>query len=312
LLPQTEALKSDNIIFAEWSAEEVFGYFFKLIFSDATASSAYRDIAKDFGIDSQLIDTTVKNLETKNDQFSLLSLAEMEPLLQVVFGKDTNGLGRPWDYFKKEMSNADYTANPQLFINIFRNAVDKALSSAESNITEIISPRIYTSAKVRDTAANELFENLVKDPYCNALAKFQYVVLSAKNGNYRYKSLDENKFEALINETSTQINPHDYGHNKEDLINMIFANGIMTANQTTKGKSFVFAPLYWFPWGLQDDDEDPDLKKVETIGKIIKDVGGSAIGAGFKEFGVAATAVGSAVSMASEIAKMISKLSNKK
>ena len=93
---------------------------------------------------------------------------------------------------------------------------------------------------------------------------------------------------------------------------MIFANGIMTANQTTKGKSFVFAPLYWFPWKLQDDDEDPGLQKAETIGKIIKDVGDSAIGAGFKEFGVAATAVGSAVNMATDIAKLISNLSKKK
>ena len=313
LLPQTNALKSDNIISTEWTTGEVFGYFFKLIFSDPAASSAYRDIAKYFGIDSQLIDTTIKHLETNNAQFSLLSQAEIEPLLQVVFGKDTNGLGRPWDYFKKELSNADYTANLQLFINILNgNAVDNALASTESNITEIISPRFYTSEDIRKAAADELFGNLVKDPYCNALAKFQYVVLSAKNGNYRYKSLDENKFEALINETSTQINPHDYGHNKEDLINMIFANGIMTANQTTKGKSFVFAPLYWFPWKLQDDDEDPDLKKVETIGKFIKDIGDSAFGAGFKEFGAASSAVGSAVGMASEIAKMIYKLSKKK
>ena len=312
LLPQIEALKSDSIISMEWSTEEVFSYFFKLIFSDSTTNSAYWNIAKDFGIDSQYIAATAKYLETNNNQFKVPSQTEIEPLLQVVFGKDTNGLGRPWDYFKKELSNADYTANPQLFINIFRNAVDKALSSAESNITEIISPRFYTSENIRKEAANELFENLVKDPYCKALAEFQYVVFSAQNGKYRYKSLDGNKFEALINETATQINPHDYGHNKEDLINMIFANGIMTANQTTKGKSFVFAPLYWFPWGLQDDDEDPDLKKVETIGKIIKDVGDSAIGAGFKEFGVAATAVGSAVNMATDIAKLISNLSKKK
>ena len=306
-------LSPNNIISMEWSTEEVFSYFFKLIFSDPVASSAYQDIAKDFGIDSQLIDSTVKHLETSNNQFSLLSQAEIEPLLQVVFGKDTNGLGRPWDYFKKELSNADYTTNLQLFINTLnRNAVDKALANAAFNITEIINPRIYTSGYVRAIAAKKLFGDLVKDPYCKALAEFQYVVLSAENGKYRYKSLDENKFEELINETTSQIDSSDYGHKKEDLINMIFANGIMTANQTTKGKSFVFAPLYWFPWGLRDDEEDPDLKKVENLGKFIKDVGNSAIGAGLKEFGTAATAVGSAVSMASEIAKMISKLSNKK
>lgn len=324
LLPQAEALKSDNIIFAEWSAEEVFGYFFKFIFSDPAASSAYWNIAKDFGIDSQYIATTAKYLETNNNQFSNLSQAEIEPLLQVVFGKDTNGLGRPWDYFKKELSNADYTTNLQLFINILnRNSIDKALAVAEANITEIISPRIYASANVRAVAAKELFGNLVKDPYCKALAVFQYIVLSAKNGKYRYKSLDENKFEELINETSTQINPYDYGHNKEDLINMIFANGIMTANQTTKGKSFVFAPLYWFPWGLQDEDEkseggsksndeDPELKKIASVSKFIEGVGNSAIDAGYKDLGIPFIATASAVNIATDIAKLISKLNNKK
>jgi hypothetical protein len=72
---------------------------------------------------------------------------------------------------------------------------------------------------------------------------------------------------------------------------MIFGNGIMITNQTTKGNSFVFAPTYWFPWGLQDEDEknNDELK-------------------GNDEF----IAEYSAVNIATDIAKMISSLNNKK
>ena len=89
----------------------------------------------------------------------------------------------------------------------------------------------------------------------------------------------------------------------------------------------MFAPLYWFPWGLQDEDEksedgsknndeDPELKKIENVSKFIEGVGNSAIGAGLKEFGAASIAVGAAVgsvvNIATDIAKLISKLNNKK
>ncbi|OWV13936.1 KGGVGR-motif variant AAA ATPase [Fibrobacter sp. UWB5] len=327
LLPQIESLNTDlqsnNIINMEWSIEEVFGYFFKLIFSDPTTGSAYWNIARKLGIDPQYIANTEKIFETNNNQFKDLSQAEMIPLLQVFFGKDTLGLGRPWDYFKKELSNADNTANLQLFINIYRYAIGTAIATAESNITEIISPTIYASKRVRTNAATTLFYELVNDKFCKSLQTFQSAILFGGKGMYLYKSLDENKFENLINETTIRIDASEYGHKKEDLINMIFANGIMAINQTTKGKSFVFAPLYWFPWGLKDVDEksndnlkirnkNSEFDQIANISKFIEGVGNVATGAGLKEFGTAATAVGSAVSMASEIAKMISKLSNKK
>ena len=50
-----------SIIHIEWTIGEVFGFFFKLIFSDKNASEAYWAIAKKVSID----DSYIKN--TKND-----------------------------------------------------------------------------------------------------------------------------------------------------------------------------------------------------------------------------------------------------
>ncbi|ACX73710.1 hypothetical protein FSU_0496 [Fibrobacter succinogenes subsp. succinogenes S85] len=326
-------LSPNNIISTEWTIEEIFGYLFKLIFSDQRASSAYWDIAKNFGIDPQYIADTEKAFKTNNNQLKVLSQAEMEPLLQVFFGKDTQGLGKPWDYFKKELSNADYTTNLQLFINIlYHNAIDKSLAIAKSNITEIISPAIYTSTEVRAYAAKMLFEKLAEDQFCKNLANFQHAVFFADNGLYRYKSLDTNKFDNLINTVCEQNKFLDFGSTKENLINAIFSNGIMTINNTTKGDIFVFAPLYWYPWGLQEvsfESKNKTIKKNDEYFEYKDELASNnadaakkaiiasnaalmALGLGSIFGGPVVASVASAAVIATSIAKMISKINSKK
>lgn len=327
LLSQLENLNTElspnNIINIEWSIEEVFGHLFKLIFSDPAASAAYWALAETFNINSQYIDETARLFKDHHNQFKKLSQTEMEPLLRIFFGEDTKKFGKPWDYFKKELSNADSTINLQAFINILnKNAVDKALAVAESDISEIISPQIYTSTEVRTFAVTELFKSHMTDTFSKDLIEFQYVVLFEKGGAYRYKSLDGIKFENLINETCKRLNIPNTGKHKALLINSIFANGIMTMKHTTKGDVYVFAPLYWFAWGLQDEPFE-NKKNIEYIKKdeplknesgaanaqIIGGIIGGVIGA---IAGNPIVAAASVVTLATGIVKNLNKLDGKK
>ncbi len=252
---RTDLLKFslNNILNLEWSVEEVFGWFFKQVFSDSAANEACWALAKEFCTDSQYISYVKRIFENNDNQFNILSQAEMEPLVQVFFGKSTEKYGSPWDYFRKEISNADYSANLQAFINIFnRNAVKTALATAETNITEIISPTIYTAAEVRQLATRVLLENMAQDSYSNVLLDFQNVVFNAHNDWLRCKSLNDEQFEGLIEITCNHNSSLDY-ISKDDLISLIFANGIMDMVHTTKGNVYRFAPLYWSSWSLQDE-----------------------------------------------------------
>ena len=331
-------LSSTNVVNMEWSIEEIFGYFFKLVFSDSTAGAACWNLAKCFNVDSQYIADTKEIFEANDCQFKKLSQSEIEPLIRVFFGEDTKKYGKPWDYFKKELSNADHTVNLQAFINILnKNAVDKALAMAEFDVTEIISPDIYTSTDVRTLAVTELFKTYTTDLFCKDLVEFQYVVLFEKAGIFRYKSLDGIKFESLINEICKRLDVSNTGNYKTRLISLIFANGIMSMEHTTIGDVFNFAPLYWFPWGLQDElsdddaihgnkalderlaremewesykDREEERKARESSNDLIK-IGAAAVAAGalgLSGFGVPVVAAASALSIAPIIAKKLLKM----
>ncbi|MDY6387113.1 MAG: AAA family ATPase [Fibrobacter sp.] len=260
---------SRNTLNLEWSIEEVFGYFFKQVFSDSATSEKCWILAKELCTDSQYISYVQKVFEENNNQFNILSQAEMEPLVQVFFGKSTERYGSPWDYFRKETSNADYSANLQAFINILnKNAVKAALASAETDVTEIISPSIYTATDVRQLATQVLFENMTHGKYNKVLIDFQNIILRHKKW-LGYKSLNDEQFEALIDNTYRRQSTLDRSLPKKELILLIFANGIMNMVHTTKGNVYRFAPLYWFSWGLQDEKtENDDIVYISSLEKL--------------------------------------------
>lgn len=257
-----------NIINIEWSIGEVFGYFFKLIFTDELASQAYWCIAEKLSLDFQYIASIKKTFAENSNQFKSLNSAEMNPIVQIFFGKEVRvgaaRLGRPWDYFEKELANADRSAiSLRPFINTMdRNAVDKALAKTEAFVHEIISSEIYASKSVRDDTTEKYFNDLARDAFSKDLFKFKEVIRTAGGENFRYKSLDEHKFEELMSKTFVRIGDESAvikGVN--DLKNLIFANGIMAEHITTKGRYYRFAPIYWYAWGLSNSEIDVDVKK---------------------------------------------------
>lgn len=224
----------NSIIHIEWSIGEVFGFFFKLIFSNQDASNAYWAIAEKVGIDSNYIKNTKKSFERfPRNQFKSLNAAEMKPLIDVFFGKKvmgTSSLGTPWDYFEKELANADNTAiSLRPFINTMdSNAVDKALAKTERYVQNgIISPEIYASKAVREETTEKYFADLTQDAFSKDLLRFKEVIRTSVGEQFRYKSLTEKQFEELIELTFSRISDSEVVKTPADLKQLIFANGIM-------------------------------------------------------------------------------------
>ena len=260
-----------SIIHIEWSLGEVFGYFFKLIFSRPKASKAYWEIADRVGMDRSYISNTRKSFERfPKNQFKSLTQAEMSPIIRVFFGSQVNvhdaKLGNPWDYFGKELANADNTAiSLRPFINTMdSNAVDKALVQADRHVKALISPEIYASKEVRETTTERYFADLTQDAFSKDLLRFREIIRAAGGKPYRYKSLTERQFEELLSQTFERIvnsGGSEVVKTVEDLKRLIFANGIMAERITKDGRYFTFAPIYWYSWGLENSDREKKEKK---------------------------------------------------
>lgn len=258
----------NSIVHIEWSIGEVFGFFFKLIFSDEKASDAYWAIAKKVNIDENYIKNT-QNSFTKfpENQFKSLSSAEMTPIIRVFFGNQVRvgvvTLGTPWEYFEKELSNADNTAiSLRPFINTLNsNAVDKALADTKKYVRSIIPSEIYASKSVRDETTEKYFADLTQDAFSKDLLRFKEVIRTSVGEKFRYKSLTEAQFEELIATTFDRIVESEVVKTQDDLKRLIFANGIMAEKITTKGRYYRFAPIYWYTWGLENSALEKEKEK---------------------------------------------------
>ena len=270
----------NSIIHIEWSIGEVFGFFFKLIFSNKNASEAYWAIAKKVGIDSNYIKNTKASFtKFPQNQFKDLSIAQMKLIIEVFFGKIVKvgviTLGSPWEYFEKELSNADNTAiSLRPFINTLNsNAVDKALAKTERYVQNgIISSEIYASKSVREDTTEKYFADLTQDAFSKDLLRFKEVIRTSVGEKYRYKALTESQFEELISITFERIVESPVVKAPDDLKRLIFANGIMAEKITTKGRYYRFAPIYWYSWGLVNSALEKEEKKRTAKTEMIKDL----------------------------------------
>lgn len=272
----------NSIIHIEWSIGEVFGFFFKLIFSNENASKAYWAIAEKVGIDPNYIKNTKASFaKFPQNQFKDLSIAQMKLIIEVFFGKIVKvgviTLGSPWEYFEKELSNADNTAiSLRPFINTLNsNAVDKALAKTERYVQNVISSEIYASKSVREETTEKYFADLTQDAFSKDLLRFKEVIRTSVGEKYRYKALTEAQFEDLIALTFDRIVESPVVKAPDDLKRLIFANGIMAEKITTKGRYYRFAPIYWYSWGLVNSalekEEKKKASKTETTEVLVEE-----------------------------------------
>lgn len=267
----------NNIISLEWTIGEIFGYFFKLVFSSEKAAEAYWAIAKKVQINSDYIRITKTTFENNNNQFKTFDKPSMDLLINVFFGKEVNPqgahLGRPWDYFKNTLANADGTSiSLRPFINTLAgNAIEEALSTPIRYVKEILSPEIYASRQVRINTSNTYFYDLTQDEFSQDLQELQVLINSEAGKPFRYKELNETQFKEMLAIILSRLTSSTVVKSEDDFKKMLYANGIMAEKPTPGGKYYRFAPLYWYGWGLANSSSNtadsahiPNPKKVKT------------------------------------------------
>lgn len=258
---------SANKISIEWTIEEVFSYFFKLLFVNKISKAAFWQIAlyKAHSINKIDKERVERELEENNNQFKTLVYGNMKNYVTTFFGKivspyGNSNLGEPWDYFKKELSNAEGQISLRPFVNMLTtsspngNVVSQAKKVTSKYIQCIISPEIYANKDIRINAAKQYFDDLTQDDFSKGLILFRDFLYSDEGSEYRYKILSETKTYEILEKVVDLYKDElrDTVTSKEELLRLLEANGIMAMKPGRGTKDFVFAPMYIYAWGLKN------------------------------------------------------------
>ena len=215
-----------------------------------------------------------KAIENGLGQFPTFDEASLKPLVEIFFGREVNPqkahLGRPWQYFEKQLSNAAGKISMRLFINTLTcDVIEKGLENSNPHVTEVISPDLYASREVRIKVAESYFNDMAsEEDFTDDLQKLREYINSENGKEYRKKVLSELEFNTMINNIISQYRNDLHAiETQAEFVQLIYASGLMKEIYKRGHKVYRFSPMFEYPWGLVGKSIEDDE---ENAGKIQK------------------------------------------
>ncbi len=300
----------DNTIEIEWTPDEIYAYFFKLVFAKDSAKKAFFELAKRY---NQYPVKYLRDIEIKTEKNHQPDIEKniIYVLLNTFFGNEIlsptkTPLGSPYDFFYLNFSNANGTMVLRPFLKMMKESVKNGLenilpnylessrknhtSKPESIYPEFIQNPPYTpvlhycyttNAEIRITVMEDHFSDLTAEGYDNIKTTITYIKSLDKNNKYKRKRLTYLEMEDLLNEIIKLPKFKTTSDSVGDLESALIANGII--EKIDRLKVFHFAAMYSYWLGLQNLDKNSMHQKAKNLkmsqkgqGKIIhiKDNGG--------------------------------------
>ena len=256
-LNNKQELKSQSISI-EWSQEEIFAFFFKILFAKSKSEfynvmNALQDIPS-----KQILN--VKQASGNDNQVPLDKLY-LKPLVDTFFGKWADGrdskslkYGESYDWFYKNLKNADDTISLRPFIDLLNESITYYFkSNSDRNIKPILSSFYYANSHARKYAVKRHFEDLAEEEgNKDLLIIFDYIDKEAPLA-LRKQSLKKGEFESLIANVIKKYNETLDNKSIEALRDLLIVNGIISVYTKPGGyTSYNFALLYKYYLGLSN------------------------------------------------------------
>jgi len=255
----------NNIINIEWSREEVYSYFFKLIFANKQSKIALFEFMSLIDrYDKIFINNAKNHLEKSNNQLKLFR-NEIEPFMTSFFGKDvksyTGGfLGKTFDWFYFNLTNADQQSiSLRPFINLVNGAIDDAIKDPFIDVQMIIHLKHYASRENRDNAVTQHFDDLIREDFNRDLATI-FTYLKEKGTGYKKIFLYKSELNMLLKEVLDYYFNTLESKTTDELKEILISNGIIYENIKPNENIFYFAQLYKYWLGLSSRKYDPKRK----------------------------------------------------
>lgn len=254
-LTNKESLESQAINL-EWTKDELFAFFFKVIFAYSQRSFLkYSDIT---GSLSELKKKEIIQKLNKPNSYNQLSPEEylLRPLVEVFFGKyaGQDGLyGEMYDWLYSNLQNADGTISLRPFLDLIKYAIDKQYEKPELNYSysPILSYKCF-NADVREKAVERHFKDLAEEEGNENLRTLIYDIRNDRvPKELKLSPISQSDFEILLR---TIIGQHDElkAVSLIELEEILKLNGILFVGHVSGGeKKYTFAYLYKYYLGLR-------------------------------------------------------------
>ena len=265
-LTNKQQLKNRAILI-EWSQDELFALFFKTVFS--TSKTEFFDLMDAY---QDFPPNKIKIIQDKLDKDNQIPLesAYLKPLVETFFGKwadynNTPRYGECYDWFYRNLKNADNTISLRPFLDLVRGAITNYFSRLENSSKydkPILSSFYFSVPEVRKAAVDRHFKDLANEEGNGDLIKvFDYIQREAP-AELRKSFLIKREFETLLRKVIETYKGKLDNRSIDDLRNLLEVNGIVSMRATPGGyTNYSFALLYKYYLGLRNKSLLTVIKK---------------------------------------------------
>ncbi len=239
----------------EWSIDELYAFFLKLVFS--TTENSFFEYSKKY-LDHDFIDSARKKMEKKNS-LSQLPAEEfyLKPFINIFFGlpqnQQRNG-STAYEWIYANLKNADKTISLRPFLDLVRLAIENGMQNCnalDSDDYPILST-LCINYEVRRAAVENHFKDLAKEEGNEVLSQIISDIRDDKVSNsFKILSMSQRDFEELMLSIKRR---HQFLSEVglEEMIATLLSNGIVFVKFIPGGRKwFSFAYLYKYFLGLR-------------------------------------------------------------
>lgn len=244
----------------EWKKEEIFSYFFRLILNDVSKNKIL-EIMQLYNYDSPELLNMCKQSLQSYDKYVLDSNI-LKMLVITFFGyyvdpENTSRMGVSYDWFYKNLKNADDTISLRPFIDLMKEAIKiwkEEKYKAQETLSPILYQRYYIDKEVRKNAASNYCEDLVRGAIGNEPISYLFSFYDEETSpRYKKISLRQMLFEEMLSKVIKKYKDKESMKDMtiDALATILITNGIVKRENYGRGNIYIFSFLYKYRLGLK-------------------------------------------------------------
>jgi hypothetical protein len=251
-----------NIIKLEWSKDEIFAFFFKVVFSYAK-DDFFQIIEKYGDISSFKIKVIQKKINKKNSYNQIdLDKEKILILVETFFGeyqtthyyKNRND-GKIYDWFYNNLADANKSISLRPFLELIKLAIQMYKNDKSKKIGKpILSSDYYLNQEIRVKCVKQHFDDLASEEGNEDLKKIIEHIRDSSRfpDNLRYRSLKPVNYDKFLNYFLENSRINLNSKTQIEIEELLILNGIISIEyKRGSKKQCTFAYLYKYYLGLK-------------------------------------------------------------